>query len=263
MIAGPISNKEYAVDESFESIRLEVVAQVATITLSRAEALNAITAQMLAELVLAFEAVARDKSISVVVLTGDGKAFSAGVDLKALGDRQLPGGKVGDFLDIPARRVIALIQGLDAIVVAKVNGYCFTGALEIALACDIVVVAEEAVLGDTHAKWGLRPTWGMSQRLPRAVGRATARRLSYTASTFTGKQAAEWGLAAQAAPRDDLDGDVNTLVHQLLANSREALIAYKDLYRAADQLPLTDGLAYEAATDYPISDTDDRLATFR
>jgi enoyl-CoA hydratase/carnithine racemase len=112
---------------------------------------------------------------------------------------------VGDLFDLPARRVIDLIRGLDAVVIAKINGYCFTGALELALACDIVLAADEAVLGDTHAKWGLRPTWGMSQRLPWLVGAARARYLSYTGATFTGRQAADWGLAARACPCADLD----------------------------------------------------------
>ena len=189
----------------FESIRVDLDPPVATITLDRPQALNAITPQMLAELAEALEHAGHQPAVVVVVLTGAGRAFSAGVDLKALGDRQLDGGKVGDLLDVPARRVIDLIGSLDAVVIAKVNGHCFTGALELALACDIVLAADEAVLGDTHAKWGLRPTWGMSQRLPWLVGAARARYLSYTAATLTGRQAAAWGLVALACPRADLD----------------------------------------------------------
>jgi len=156
----------------FESIRVDLDPPVATITLDRPQALNAITPQMLAELAEALEHAGHQPAVVVVVLTGAGRAFSAGVDLKALGDRRLDDGKVGDLLDVPARRVIDLIGSLNAVVIAKVNGHCFTGALELALACDIVIAAEEAVLGDTHAKWGLRPTWGMSQRLPWLVGAA-------------------------------------------------------------------------------------------
>lgn len=247
----------------FESVRLEAGPAVATITLDRPEALNAITPRMLDELAAALEEAGRDPSTAVVVLTGAGRAFSAGVDLKAFGDRRLENGKVGDVLDGPARRVIDLIRGLDSVVIAKVNGYCFTGALELAMACDIVLAAEEAVFGDTHAKWGLRPTWGMSQRLPWLVGAARARYLSYTATTFTGRQAADWGLAALACPRAELDAVTADVAARVAANSRGALAAYKDLYRAAERLPLPAGLDYEAAAEYPIGDTEDRIARFR
>lgn len=235
----------------------------ATVTLSRPHVLNALTPQLLDELGDALERLSQEPDVLAVVLTGEGRAFSAGVDLKALGDRALRGGAVGDVLDVPGRRVIELITTLPAVVVARVAGACFTGALELALACDVVVVAEDAKLGDTHATFGLRPTWGMSQRLPARVGPARARWLSYTASTFTGAQAAQWGLAARAVPREELDAAVDELVRSITANSPGSLRAYKDLYRAAERCTLPDGLAYEAATEYPISDTDERIAGFR
>ena len=160
-------------------VLVEIDGSIATITLNRPSALNAITVDMLDDLGDALTSLHGRQDIAVVVLTGAGRAFSAGVDLLALGGRSLVGGAVGDLLDLPGRRVIALIENLDAIVIAKVNGFCFTGALELALACDLIVTADEAVFGDTHAKWGLRPSWGMSQRLPALVGPATARLLSY------------------------------------------------------------------------------------
>jgi len=248
---------------TYETISLEIAAPRATVTLRRPEALNAITPQMLAELGDAFDRLAGEDGVVVVVLTGEGRAFSAGVDLKALGDRELVDGKVGDVLDLPARALIEKITQLPAVVVAQVNGACFTGALELALACDVVLVAQEAKLGDTHAKFGLRPTWGMSQRLPWLVGPARARWLSYTARTFTGAQAAEWGLAAQALPREELGAAVDELVAAVTGNSTGSLRAYKDLFRAAEREPLPQGLAYEAATDYPIADSEERIAGFR
>jgi len=250
-------------DNGYEAIRVEVSAPVATVTLSRPEALNAITPRMLDELLSAFTSLGADPAVTVIVLTGEGRAFSAGVDLKALGDRALGDGKVGDLLDVPARRLTELMTTLDAVVIAKVNGHCFTGALELALACDIVVAADEATFGDTHAKWGLRPTWGMSQRLPHAVGPARARELSLTARTFTGAEAAAWGLAARSFPRAALDDGTAALAAAVAANSIGSLLAYKDLYRVADHAVMANGLAYEAATQYPIDDTEARIAGFR
>jgi enoyl-CoA hydratase len=241
----------------------QVDGAVATITLSRPEALNAITREMLEQLAAALDAVADDPAVSVVVLTGEGRAFSAGVDLKALGDRSLEGGSVGEYLDAPARAVIDRLTTIPQVVVAKVNGFCFTGALELVLACDLVVAATEATQADTHATWGLRPTWGMSQRLPRAVGMTRARELSYTARRFTGAEAVEWGLAVRAVPLAELDEAVTELAGAVSANSRGSVAAYKDLYRRALDAGLADGLAYESAATYPIDDTGGRLASFR
>ena len=254
-------DKEHAVSTS--EIIVGRDGQVVTITLNRPDALNAITPTMLESLGDVLDQLRGDPEARVVVLTGAGRAFSAGVDLKALGDRELVNGKVGDILDLPARRVTTLLSTMPAITVAKVNGFCFTGALELALACDVVAAAEEAKFGDTHAKFGLRPTWGMSARLPRLVGPAAARELSLTGRTFTGAEAKALGMVAVATPAEELDAEVARLVATVVANSPGSLRAYKDLYRQTAELPLAEALRYEADTEYGIDDTDERIADFR
>ena len=250
-------------DEPRPPIRTIADGQVTSVILDRPEALNAITPAMLNALVRALDEIAADGSVSVVVLTGEGRAFSAGVDLKSLGGMALVDGAVGDVLDVPARAVIERLRTIPKVVIAKVNGHCYTGALELAMACDLIVVAEEAKLGDTHAKWGLRPSWGMSQQLALLVGIARARELSYTARTFNGVEAAEWGLAVRAVPSQELDAAVGEMAHTIAQMSAGSIAAYKDLYRHALEVGLSDGLAYEAATSYPIGDTEDRIAAFR
>ncbi|MGY9075146.1 MAG: enoyl-CoA hydratase/isomerase family protein [Acidimicrobiales bacterium] len=236
---------------------------VATITLNRPDALNAITPTMFGELNAAIDDAANDPAVRFVVLTGAGRAFSAGVDLKALGERELIDGKVGDILDLPAREFTHTLSAMRKPAIAKVNGFCFTGALELAMACDVIVVADEAKLGDTHAKFGLRPTWGLSQRLPALVGFARARELSLTARMFSGTEATAWGLAARSAPRAELDAAVDLLIEEMAANSSESFGAYVDLYAAAERLGVEAGLDYEATHDYSFSDTTERLADFR
>ncbi len=248
---------------SYEQIQVTQDGSVATVTMSRADALNAITPTMLGELNAAFEALEADDACAVVVLTGEGRAFSAGVDLKALGDRELTGGMVGDILDLPARELTGRLSGSRLVTIAKVNGFCFTGALELALACDLMVVADEATLADTHAKFGLRPTWGMSQRLPAAVGMAKARELSFTARNVKGVEAAEIGMACRSVPLAELDDVVADMAAAVAGNSQDSLAAYKDLFAVADSTGLGAGLDYEAATTYEIGDTDERLAGFR
>lgn len=254
----------YGVTMTDDLVLLDRDGATATITLNRPAALNALTPQSLDRLSARLDEVAADPTIRVVVLAGAGRAFCAGVDLKALGQLEISDGAVGDLLDLPARGVITRLTTIPKLVVARIQGACFTGGLEIALGCDMIVAADEAKFGDTHAKFGLRPSWGMSQRLIRLVGVARARELSYTATTFTGAQAAAWGLATRSAPVAHLDAAVGELLDAVLANSQGSLVAYKDLFaHALDGTGLADGLAYEAATGYPIPDTESRVASFR
>lgn len=236
---------------------------VATITLNRPDALNALTPGMLEALSLALEAAGEDDAVRAIVLTGAGRAFSSGVDLKALGDRPIVNGSVGDILDIPARRSIRYMEIAPKPVIAKVNGHCFTGALELVLGCDLIYVAAEAKLGDTHAKWGVRPSWGMSQRLPRRVGMTRAKEMSLTARSVSGADAVEIGLANGCVPAAELDDLVASVLEQILENSAHVLAAYKVLYRDTEDRTLTAGLAFEAGTLFEIPDTAERLSGFR
>ena len=247
----------------YEQILVDRRGGVATIRLNRPDALNAITPTMLGELNGALDALNADSEIHVAVLTGEGRAFSAGVDLKALGDRELTGGSVGDILDIPARAATHTLSEGRLVSIAQVNGFCFTGALELAMACDLMVCADEAKLADTHAKFGLRPTWGLSARLPALVGIAKARELSYTARTISGSEAAAIGLACRSVPLDQLGTTVAEIAEQIVATSTGSRGAYKDLYRDGRAGDIAAGLEYEAATAYEIGDTEERLAAFR
>ncbi len=235
---------------------------VRTLTLHRPDALNALTPALLSELADALAEAASDASVRVVVLTGSGRAFSAGVDLKALQGTSVDGGNVSGGLNGPARRCTELLSTMPKVTIARVHGFCFTGALELALACDLMVVAEEAKLGDTHAKWGLRPTWGMSARLVRAVGTVRARELSYTARTFTGRDAYDYGMASHCVPLDQIDATVAEVAASVVANSPEALNAYKDLYRNGQDQGMTDALQFEFDTQYPMSGAGERLGSF-
>jgi enoyl-CoA hydratase/carnithine racemase len=247
---------------SFSDIRVATDAQVATITLNRPQALNAITLTMLSEAKQAVDQAGADPGVRAIVITGEGRAFSAGVDLKALNDIKLEAGAVGGVLDNPARALIHAIRTVPKPVIAKINGFCFTGALELALACDLILVAEEAKLGDTHAKWGLRPTWGMSARLPAAIGLARAKELSFTARTIKGAEAAAIGIANRAVPLAELDAAVDALLAEILPNSADSIAAYKTLYNEGAAAAANDAARFEESSQFDIADTADRLADF-
>lgn len=248
---------------AYEQILYQAEAGIATITMNRPEAMNAITPAMLKEMKAAILAAAKAEEVRVIVLTGAGRAFCAGVDLKALGNVTLEGGKVGDILDIPARELIDAIRSVPKPVIALVNGFCFTGALEIMLACDLVIASEQAKIGDTHAKWGLRPTWGMSARLPRRVGFLKAKELSFTADAVTAQEAERIGLINLACPPDKLEQALETIVKKIMANSPQSIRAYKHLYNTNEAMTLDQSLALEFASEFQISDTDARLKGFK
>lgn len=247
---------------SFEQIKYDVADNTATITLCRPEAMNALTAKMMNEMNEAVNAASNDPEVSSVVFTGEGRAFCAGLDLKEMDDRNISEGYVGNVVDQPALILIKSIESSPKPMIGKINGFCFTGALELALALDFLVVANEAKLGDTHTKFGLRPTWAMSSRLPDAVGVRKARELSFSARTFTGVEAALWGLANYSVPLDELDATVKEITDGIAANNKGSVAAFKDLYNHWLTGSVADGVQYELDTEYEISDTAERVAGF-
>jgi enoyl-CoA hydratase len=247
----------------YETILYQTEGGIARITMNRPEAMNAITPTMLKELKAAMFEAGKAQETQVIVLTGAGKAFCAGVDLKALGDCTLTGGKVGDILDIPARELIDAIRLVPKAVIALVNGFCFTGAMEIMLACDLVIASENAKIGDTHAKWGLRPTWGMSARLPRRVGFLKAKELSFTADAITARDAERIGLINLACPADKLEEALETMAKKIMANSPQSIVAYKHLYNTNEEMTLEQSLDLEFGSEFTIADTDERLKGFK
>ena len=236
---------------------------ITTITLNRPDAMNAFTPTLLEALVAGLKDAS--KTAKVIVLRGAGRAFSAGVDLKVLQQATLTHGRVGGVFDGPASEAAAAVRQAQVPVIARVHGACFTGALEIALHCDFILCAKTTKFGDTHAKFGLRPTWGMSQTLARAVGTRRAKELSLTARTFSGDDAVRYGLANDAYDsEEDLDAAVADITNRIAANSPGAIAAYKELFALGDEnRPLEEALTEEVAREFPgITDTEERLAGF-
>lgn len=248
-----------------DTILTETANGVRTVTMNRPEAMNAFVPEMLSALADAVEAASADDAVRVIVLRGAGRAFSAGVDLKVLRGMDLSAGQVSPEYDRQGARVASAMRGAPKPVLARVHGACFTGALELALMADAIYCTANTKLGDTHAKFGLRPSWGMSQTLPAAVGLRRARELSFTARTFSGAEAAAWGLA-NAACEDEaaLDALVADHAARIAANSAGAVAAIKDLFALSTSgKALDERLEEEVRRDYPIDDTMERLSDFK
>ena len=257
-------SEEYKSSTDYLLVNLEN--NILTITLNRPEALNAYRPEMLIEIREIILKTEDDPNVAVIVIEGAGKAFSAGVDLKVLQGFDPEAGKIGDLFDKPAALAWDSFRKSRCPIIAKVHGACFTGALEMALHCDFIFTTLDTKFGDTHAKFGLRPTWGMSQTLSQAIGVRKAKDMSFSARTVLGDEAVRLGIANEAVEdKDALDALVDKRASQIASNSQASVSAFKDLYNVAQSgLSMDDALKEEFSREYPdIKDTNDRLAGFK
>ncbi len=231
---------------------------LAIISLNRPDALNALSPNMFVELRAHVDAIANDiENIGCVILRGNGRSFSAGNDLKAIEN-----GEVAPSRHFQAETLDA-IEALPQPVIAAVQGHCYTGSLELAIACDLMVVATDAKLADTHGKWGMSPTWGMSQRLPRRLGPVKAKEMMFSGRVVSGEEAVTLGLANKSVPSAELDSCAIAMAEGFLANSWFTLRADKMLANGGANLGLADGLAFERENSPGRSpDMEERLKSF-
>ena len=229
---------------------------IAHLTLNRPDKLNALNMEIFQALEAYVKDIA-DRPVRAVVLRGAGRCFSAGHDLRDIATGEKP--PRANYQS----HVIQMLADLPLPVISAVHGHCYTGALELALAGDIILAAESAKFGDTHAKWALTPVWGLSQRLPRRVGTYKAREMMFTCRTYSGRQALEMGLANDCVADSAFDGAIDTLLAEIVANSSFSHAANKRLLIETDGLPQREGLAHEiyyGAGRGP--DMEERIAAF-
>jgi enoyl-CoA hydratase len=229
------------------SIRLEQLDMVAWITLNRPEFLNSIDPDMLRQFDATLDALEADSSVRVVVVTGAGRAFCAGADLKAvarLDDAAERARVTSEFLHT-ATSLLRRIETSPKPIIAAVNGLALAGGLELVLCCDLVIAAECATFGDAHAKLGLVPGWGGSVRLPRKVGENRARELMLTGESRPAALMKEWGLVNEVVPLIELVTATGALAAQLATRSPLGLQRMKHLVRDGLDQPLEIALRAE------------------
>jgi len=243
-----------------DALLLELKNGLLTLTLNRADKLNALNFACFKGLAEAIDfALANLDKVGCVVLRGAGRSFCAGNDLGDLGG-VFNDGDNSKFRSDTVERLASLPMP----VVAIVQGHCLTGGLELALAADIIIAGESAKFGDTHGKWDLVPVWGLSQRLPRRVGRAKALEMSFGARHYSGRQAEAMGLANVCAPDGELEKVAADFVKDVLANSWRSSRAIKKLIDDTDGIPLNAGLAHEVhRSEGRGPETAERLARMR
>ena len=194
---------------------------VAIVTMNRPEAMNALNRALRRELVLTFRGLAEDPDIRAAVLTGNGRAFTAGVDL---------------------------IEGLSKFpwpIIGAINGFAITGGFELALACDVLLASENARFADTHARVGIMPGWGLSQKLSRLIGISRAKELSFTGNFLDAETAASWGLVNRVYAADQLMPAAIKLGHDMASCDSNLLKSYKAIIDDGFAASFGDGLQLE------------------
>lgn len=215
---------------------------IATLTLNRPGQLNALSAELLHALGDEIEQLRTDDDIGVVILTGAGRAFCAGLDLKEMGskegrEKRAAGGGVPD----PP----ALLRSLRQPVIGAINGLAVTGGFEIALSCDMLIATPETAFADTHARVGILSGWGLSQRLSRAIGINRAKELSLTGNYLSAERACEWGLVNRVVSREELMPTCEALAQDMLSCVQDAMQQYKRMIDRGFDLALGDAMTYE------------------
>jgi enoyl-CoA hydratase len=213
----------------------------AILTLNRPEKMNALTKEVFEALEAHVDAIAREtRKIGLVVLRGAGGNFSAGYDMQ----------EVLSYIRAHAKphfnsEVIEKVANLPQPVISAVQGHCSTGALELALAADLIVAAESARFCDAYGRWGLTPIWGLSLRLPHRVGSAKASEMMFTCSAYSGTEAHEMHLANFVYPDTEFETRLSALADNVLANSWYANQVSKRALLESDGLSLKDANALE------------------
>ncbi len=216
---------------------------LAVLTLNRPQAMNALSGALMAALAAQIDALAADPAVRVLLLTGAGKAFCAGLDLKELGSgsRRLGEGEMG----VAAHDPVAALDRFAGPVIGAINGVAVTGGFELALACDVLLASPAARFADTHARIGIAPGWGLSQKLSRAIGPYRAREVSFTGNWVSAEQAAAWGFVNRVVPAERLLAEARALAADMLGTVPEMLLRYKAVIRDGYALPFGEAMALE------------------
>jgi len=230
-------------------VRIEVIDHIGVATMHRPDARNAINPPMREAIRDAIARLEADESVHVVVLTGSDPAFSAGLDLKLLGedpDALLSAPSTGSTSPFPERTKP---------LIGAINGVAVTGGFELALNCDFLIASEHARFADTHARVGVMPGWGLTALLTDAVGRTRAREISLTGNFVTATQALQWGLVNRVVPHDDLMPVVMSVAGDIVGNDPVGVQRMLGTYASQESAALGDAwrLESEGAAEFAAS----------
>ncbi|MEO0549682.1 MAG: enoyl-CoA hydratase-related protein [Pseudomonadota bacterium] len=237
----------------FETITVEANERIAIVTLNRPDSLNALNALVMSEIVAAFEAIDRDPSIAVSVLTGAGRAFAAGADIKEMQPQTFSDMYLEDYF-----------AGWDRFaacrkpVIAAVNGFALGGGCELAMMCDLIIASDKAKFGQPEIKLGVTPGMGGSVRMTKAIGKAKAMDLVLTGRMIDGEEADRIGLVSRVVPHDTLIETFMDAAKAIAGFSLPSIMAAKEMVSRALELPTTEGVRFERRLFMGLFGTEDQ-----
>jgi len=225
------------------NIVYETKGNIATITINRPQALNALNLDVLDELEQTVSQAEKDEDVYVLIITGAGRAFVAGADIAQMKDLTPDQARsFGEF----GNRVFSRIESLTKPVIAAVNGFALGGGCELCMACDIRIAGEKAKFGQPEVGLGITPGFGGTQRLPRIVGLSKAKELILTAQTINAEEALRIGLVSQVVPGEELMDKAMELAGLIAKNAQIAVRQSKAAINKGAQCDIDTGLAFEA-----------------
>lgn len=224
------------------NILVEIDAGIAVVTMNRPQAMNALSAGLRRDLAAAMRQLEGDSSVRAVILTGAGdRAFTAGLDLKELGQQGLGAANAEGPDDNPVKAIELLTKPC----IGAINGVAITGGFEVALACDVLIASDRARFADTHARVGIMPGWGLSQKLSRLIGPYRARELSLTGNFLDASTACAWGLVNRVVPANELLAAAKALAADMATIDPGFSAAYKRLINDGYATSFGEGMALE------------------
>jgi trans-feruloyl-CoA hydratase/vanillin synthase len=238
---------------TLECVNLEIDGPTATVQFNRPDKKNAMNPQMHQDMTEALNAIEAAGSIKVVVVTGNGDSFSAGMDLEECFLRPYDDPQKFYRTNLVALEWFMRLKAFPAVTIAKVNGFSFGGGVLVTGLCDLAVASETALFGLSEMNFGIFPaggaTWATAHNLPRKQA------LYYilTGDTFTGKQAAEYGLVNKAVPAEELDAETERIVHKLVKKNPVALTLAKQVYEQNRATDLPAAIDYDQAKLWELS----------
>ena len=217
-------------DGPSEVVLVDITDRIATITLNRPEARNALSGELVRSLRAAVRSAQTDDGVDVLILTGTDPAFCAGLDLKELSSDTSTLTSTAPTEATPVAERGPLPPGPKP-VIGAVNGAAITGGFELALACDFLVASDRARFADTHARVGIQPWWGLTVLLPQAIGLRRAREMSATGNFCDAQTALDWGLVNHVVPHDDLLSFTRGLAADVVSSDQRAVRQIYATYR--------------------------------
>ncbi|RME64022.1 MAG: enoyl-CoA hydratase [Alphaproteobacteria bacterium] len=239
---------------AYQTILLDKEDNIATVTLNRPKALNALNQELMSELVDALTLLDNDPEVGCIVLTGSEKAFAAGADIKEMSAKTFADVVGEDFFGAASRALMNLRKP----IIAAVNGYALGGGCEIAMLCDMIFAGAAAKFGQPEIKLGVIPGIGGTQRLTRAVGKAKAMDMVLTGRNMDAEEAERAGLVARIFPPEDLLEETKKVARSIAELSRPSVLLAKEAVNRSQEVSLAEGLLFERRVFHSLFATEDQ-----